>query len=109
MQPAPPCVVPTHWWQTQASICATFPSPLRVAVRHVFCGFFFFLGLPVTLPFEIPKLPTDRHVRGFPTVWKLLHDSLLRTVSVLKSFVSDLSFIFCPTSFQRGWAAVLDA
>ena len=109
MQPAPPCVVPTHWWQTQASICATFPSPLRVAVRHVFCGFFFFLGLPVTLPFEIPKLPTDRHVRGFPTVWKLLHDSLLRTVSVLKSFVSDLSFIFCPTSFQRGWAAFLDA
>ena len=29
------------------------------------------------LPSEIPKLPTDLLVRGFPGVWKLLlHDSL---------------------------------
>ena len=38
-----------------ASIWAT--SLLAVAVRHVFCAFFFFL--PVVLPSEIPKLPTD--------------------------------------------------
>ena len=33
------------------------------------------------LPSEVPKLPTDPPVRGFPTVWKLLflHDSLART------------------------------
>ena len=33
------------------------------------------------LPSEIPKLPTDPPVRGFPGVWKLLffYDSLLRT------------------------------
>ena len=33
------------------------------------------------LPSEIPKLPTDPPVRGFPTMWKLLllHNSLLRT------------------------------
>ena len=33
------------------------------------------------LPSEIPKLPTDLPVRGFPTVWKLvlLHNSLPRT------------------------------
>ena len=32
------------------------------------------------LPSEIPKLPTDPLVRGFPGVWKLLllHDSLPR-------------------------------
>ena len=30
---------------------------------------------------QMPKLPTDLPVRGFPIVWKLflLHDSLLRT------------------------------
>ena len=38
----------------------------------------FFL-LPVILPFEIPKLPTDPLVRRFSAAWKLLlHDSLLR-------------------------------
>jgi len=33
------------------------------------------------LPSEIPKLPTDPPVRGFPTVWKLflLHNFLPRT------------------------------
>ena len=32
------------------------------------------------LPFEIPKLPEDMPVRGFPIVWKLLllHESLPR-------------------------------
>ena len=36
--------------------------------------------LLVMLPSAIPKLPMDRPVRGFPTVWKLLflHDSLRR-------------------------------
>ena len=42
-------------------------------------GFFFF-PLLVIFPLEIPKLPTDPSVRGFPAVWKLLlHDSLPRT------------------------------
>ena len=64
---------------------------------------------PVMLPFEIPKLHPDPPVRGFPTVWKLLllHDSLPRTglrPSLLTLF---LSFLFCPTSFWREWAAFL--
>ena len=45
-------------------------------------GFFsFFFFFPVKLSFEMPKLPTDILVRGFPGVWKLflLHDSLPRT------------------------------
>ena len=42
-------------------------------------GTFFFFPLPVMLPSEIPKLPTDLLMRGFPDVWKLLlHDSLPR-------------------------------
>ena len=53
-------------------------SPLAVAVRCVFCVCVFFF-LPVMLPSEIPKLPTDPPVRGFPALWKLLHDSLPRT------------------------------
>ena len=39
-------------------------------------GFAFFL--PVILTSEIPKLPTDLQVRGFPAVWKLLQDSIPR-------------------------------
>ena len=50
-----------------ASVWAT--SPLGVAVRHIICGGF--SPLPVLLPSEIPKLPTDPLVRGLPGVWKL--------------------------------------
>ena len=87
------------------SICAT--SPLTVVVRHVFCRCFFFFSLPVMLPSEIPKLPTDPPVRGFSTVSKLLlHNSLPGQVSIPNSFAF-LSFIFCPTSFRRECVAFL--
>ena len=74
-------------------------------------GFLFFFSLPVMLPSEIPKLPTDLSVRGFPTVWKLLllHDSPQDRSSSLTVWSLFLSFIFCPTSFQREWAAFLGA
>ena len=66
-------------------------------------SFFFFFFLPGMFPSEIPKLPKDPLVRGLPAVWKLLllHDSFPR----MSLF---LSFIFCPTSFRREWAAFLD-
>ena len=65
-------------------------------------------SLPVILPSEIPRLATDPLERVFPGVWKLL--SFLRLPSqdgfpslpLLSLF---LSFIFCPTSFRRQWAA----
>ena len=68
--------------------------------------------LPVILPSEIPRLATDPPERVFPGVWKLL--SFLRLPSpdgspslpLLSLF---LSFIFCPTSFRRQWAAFLGA
>ena len=71
-------------------------------------GFFFFFFLPVMLPSEIPKLLIDPPVRGFAGVWKLilLHDSLPWDRSPFLTLLSlFLSFIFCPTSFRRQWAA----
>ena len=71
--PSPHCLVnDTNIWAT---------CPLAVAVRCAFCVFVIvFLFFLVMLPSEIPKLPTDMPMRGFPTVWKLvlLHDSLPR-------------------------------
>ena len=51
------------------------------------------------LPSEIPKLPTDPPVRGFPTVWKifLLHDFLPGQVPIPNSFVS--LFVFYILSY----------
>ena len=95
-----------HLLVVDAGLWATFL--LGVAFRHVICGFYLFL-LPVRLPSEIPKLPPNPPVRGFPGVWKL---PLLRLPSrngspslALLSFF--LSFIFYPTSFRRQWAAFL--
>ena len=86
-------------------------SPLGVAVRCEVCGIFFFF-LPVMLPSEIPKLLIDPLMRGFAGVWKLilLHDSLPWDRSPFLTLLSlFLSFIFCPTSFRRQWAAFLGA
>ena len=97
-----------HLLVADAGVWGTFL--LGVAFRYVICGFYLFF-LPVRLPSEIRKLPPDPPVRGFPGVWKLL---LLRLRSpdgspslVLLSLF--LSFIFCPTSFRRQWAAFLGA
>ena len=54
-------------------------SALVVKVRGIFCVCLFvcLFFLLVMLSSEIPKLPTDPRMRGFPGVWKLLlHDSL---------------------------------
>ena len=96
-----------HLLMVDANISGTFL--LGVAFRHVICEFYLFF-LPVRLlPSEIRKLPPDLPVRGFPGVWKL---PLLwlpswdgsPSLALLSLF---LSFIFCPTSFQRQWAAFL--
>ena len=51
------------------------------------------------LPSEIPRLPTDPLVRGFPVVWKFLlfYDSLPGWVSIPNYFVS--LFIFYILSY----------
>ena len=71
MQPTPPCSAPARWWQTRV-------SGLLLCWEYSVCLFVCLFFLPVMLPSEIGKLPTDPPVRGFPAVWKLLlfHDSL---------------------------------
>ena len=83
---------------------------LAVSFRHVICGFYLFF-LPVRMSSKIQKLPPDLPVKGFPSVWKL---PVLRPPSwegspFLALLSLFLSFIFCPTSFQRQWAACLGA
>ena len=70
------------------------PFLLGVVFRHVICGVYLFIFLPVRLPSEIQKLPPDLPVRGFPGVWKrpLIKTPFPGQVSVLSSFVS--LFIF---------------
>ena len=101
-QPTPPCPALTCWWQMWASVLL-FYWELQLG-KYSFCLFFF---LPVMLPSVIPKLPRDLPVRGFPAVWKRLppRDGSL-SLTLLSLF---LYFIFCPTSFQREWAAFLGA
>ena len=44
---------------------------------------------------EIPTLPTDPLMRGFPCVWKLLfYDSLVGWVSIPNSFVSLFNLLY---------------
>ena len=77
-----------HSLLADASVWAA--SPLVVVVRCIFCVcvcvFFFFLLLHCP---QIPKLPTDMPVRGFPVVWKLPSPGW---ISFPKSFVSVFAF-----------------
>ena len=81
MQPAPSCPAPTHWWWTRVSGPLLRWQLCLGAYSVVFLFLFLFLfSLLVTLPSEIPELPSDTPVRGFPAVWRLLlfPDSLPR-------------------------------
>ena len=96
-----------HLLVVDANVWAT--SRLRVSVRRIISGFYLFIFfLPVMLPSEIPKLPTDLPVKGFPGVWKLLfYNSVWDRSSSLILLSLSLSFIFCPTSLRRQWVAFL--
>ena len=108
MQPTPLC--PAHLLVADVSIWAT--SLLAVAVRCIFSvSFFFFFFFLVMLPSEIPKPPRHAPERvsycvetSPPSCFPCQDRSL--SLTLLSIF---LSFIFCPTSFQREWAAFLGA
>ncbi|CAN0537499.1 unnamed protein product [Rangifer tarandus platyrhynchus] len=103
MQPMLPCSAPACWWWTPV-FGLLLHWELQLGVQSL--GFVYFLLL-VMLPSEIPKLPTDPPVRGFPGVWKLLRLPPWVGSPFLTLFVP--LFIFCPTSFGRKWAAFLGA
>ena len=92
------------------SIWAT--SPLGVAVRHIFCSFFFFSpnsGYVTLWDSKTPHIPAGERVswclETSPPSWLPPWDGSL-SLTLLSLF---LSFIFCPTSFWRDWSAFLGA
>ena len=98
MLPAPFCSAPTRWWWMRAS-GVLFCWELLLGMQSV--GFIYFSSQL--------SCPPDPPVRGFPGILKL---PLLRlpsqdgfpSLTLLSLF---LSFILCPTSFRRQWAAFL--
>ena len=93
-----------------ASVWAT--SPLEVAIRHIICGFYLFIfppGYVALWDSKTPHTPAGERVS-----WCLETSPVLQlppwdgspSLTLLSLF---LSFIFCPTSFWRQWAAFLGA
>ena len=109
MQPVPPCPAPDCWWWMQES-GLLLQWELWLGTYSV--GFFFFSFSPGYVALwgsKTPHRPTGERVscclETSPPSWLPPWDRSL-SVTLLSLF---LSFIFCPTSFQREWAAFLDA
>ena len=110
MQPESPCPAPACWWPIQASGLLLH---WQFQLGTYFVGFFlfaFFLS-PSFLAFwdsETPYRPTyervSYHLETSPS--RLPHQDGSLSLTLLFLF---LSFIFCPTSFWREWAAFLGA
>ena len=94
MQPAPSCPAPARWWRMRASglsLC----WELRLGVYSV--GFFVVVFPPSYVALWDSKTPHR------PTCERISHCSETSpSLTILSLF---LSFIFCPTSFQRERAA----
>ena len=104
MQPVPPCSAPTCWWLIWA---------MGVAVRHGICGVYLFIYTSFHLCYPL-RFQNSHRPAGERVSWCLEPSPLLRLPSrdgspslTLLSLFS--SFIFCPTSFWRQWAAFLGA
>ena len=111
MQPAPPWSSPPFASGGCEPLgCCTAGSCCYAGNLWVLIIYLFFL--PVILPSEIPRLATEPPRESVS--WCLETSLFLRLPSqdgsqslhLLSLF---LSFIFCPTSFQRQWAAFLGA
>ena len=89
---------------------STWATSLAVAVRHVFCGFCFFSppGHVALWDSKTPHRPTHEMVSYCLETSPSQLSAQDRSPSLtLLSLL--LSFIFCPTSFWREWAAFLGA
>ena len=113
MQPMPPSSAPACWWQMRASgLLLHWELPLgNCNLGNLWVLFIYFLPLSYVPLWDskTPHRPTGERVS-----WCLETSLLLRlspqdrypSLTLLSLF---LSFIFCPTSFQRQWAAFLGA
>ena len=106
MQPTPPCPAPACWWWRPASgllLC----WELQFGAYSVVFFFFFFSspGYVVLWDSKTPHRPSGERVSCYletsPLWWLPPQDGSL-SLTLLPLF---LSFIFCPTSFQREWVA----
>ena len=95
-----------------ASIWAT--SLLGVAVRHVICGVYLSVCLFIYPPSYValwdsktPHRPTSERTSWCLEVYLLLWPPPRNGSPSLILLSLFLSFIFCPTSFRRQWAAFL--
>ena len=75
-------------------------------VRLVFCGLLFFFSLTVTLPPHRPPCERVSYCLETSPPSTFPPQDRASCLTLLSLF---LSFIFCPTSFRREWAAFLDA
>ena len=107
MQTTPPCPAPTCWWQTQAS-GLLLHLQLQLGIFDVLLFFFFFPQLCCLLRFQnSPKTCLwDSFLLGGSFTSFIPSPGW---VTIPNSFVSLFLFIFCPTSFQKEWAAFLSA
>ena len=107
MQPVPPCPALARWWLTWESgllLC----WQLQLGMYSVFF-FFFSPGYVALWDSKTPHRPTCERVSycvetSLPS-WLPPQDGSL-SLNLLSLF---LSFIFCPTSLGREWAALLRA
>ena len=109
MQSAPPCSAPAPCWQTGVS-GLPFHWESQLGAKSL-CSFLFFFppGYIALWNSKIPHRPTGERVswclETSPPSQLPPQDRALSLI-LLSLF---LSFIFCPTSFQREWAAFLGA
>ena len=105
----------------RSAACASLFSPrllvwilvLGVAIRHVICGFYLFIYFSSQLccPLRFQSSPQTHRWKGFLVFGNF---SSFTTPSrdgspSLTLLFLFLSFIVCPTSFRRQWAAFLGA
>ena len=103
----PPCSAPTCWWQMQASGLLSSGSCSQVC--NLWVLFIFSSWLCCPLRFQNPHRPASERVSWcFETSPLLRHPPWDGSPSLILLSIS-LSFIFCPISFQREWAAFLGA
>ena len=104
MQLAPPCPSPARWWQKWAS---GLPLHWQLRLGAYSVCVFFSPSYYVLWNSKTPHRPTCERVpyclETSPSSWFPPQVGSL-SLTLLSLF---LSFIFCPTSFQREWVAFL--